>query len=156
MLARNENAVVNAPCLKNCSLQEESVNLFQGWRREGGGQLRVRSVMDSVCGVSVAPTCPITESEGWRRGQESQQLRVVLDNGGETMFKYQDCRREQGAELDHRDIRRWSYGFCEPCDFWPTWWQGCELGDGEDHACPAGEQHLLLGLLVKLFQRLGN
>ena len=107
MLARSENPVMNALCLTTAPCREESVNMVQGWRREEEGWVQVRSVMDSGCGVSVAPpgmcpTYPITESEGSRRGQEfmsasedtmpnlgEQKLGVVLDNGGETMIKYQ-------------------------------------------------------------------
>ena len=107
MLARSGNAVMNALCLTTAPGREESVNMVQGWRREEEGWVRVRSVMDSGCGVSVAPPgmCPtylITESEGSRRGQEfmsasedtmpnleEQKLGVVLDSGGETMIKYQ-------------------------------------------------------------------
>ena len=107
MLARSENAVMNALCLTTAPCREESVNMVQGWRREEEGWVRVRSVMDSGCGVSVAPpgmcpTYPITESEGSRRGQEfmsasedtmpnlgEQKLGVVFDIGGETMIKYQ-------------------------------------------------------------------
>ena len=81
--------------------------MVQGWRREEQGWVRVRSVMDSGCGVSVAPPgmCPehpIEESEGSRRGQEfmsasedtipnlgEQKLNVLLDNGKETAIKYQ-------------------------------------------------------------------
>jgi hypothetical protein len=87
--------------------KEEVVNMVQGWRREEQGWVRVRSVMDSGCGVSVAPPgmCPehpIEESEGSRRGQEfmsasedtipnlgEQKLNVLLDNGKETAIKYQ-------------------------------------------------------------------
>ena len=56
--------------------KEESVNMVSGnWRREEKGWVRVRSIMDSGCGASVAPpgmchTYPIEESEGSRRGQD--------------------------------------------------------------------------------------
>ena len=65
-----------AMCLTAVSSKEESVNMVAGnWRREDQGWARVRSVMDSGCGVSVAPlgmclVYPIAESEGPRRGQE--------------------------------------------------------------------------------------
>ena len=49
MLATSENAVMNALCLTTAPCREESVNMVQGWR------VRVRSAMDSGCGVSVAP-----------------------------------------------------------------------------------------------------
>ena len=45
-----------AMCLTAVSPKEESVNMVAGnWRREDRGWARVRSVMDSGCGVSVAP-----------------------------------------------------------------------------------------------------
>jgi len=88
--------------------KEESVNMVAGnWRREEKGWVRVRSIMDSGCGASVAPpgmcpTYPIEESEGSRRGQEfmsasentmpnlgEQKLEVVLDSGKATALKYQ-------------------------------------------------------------------
>ena len=83
------------------------MNVVQGWRREEEGWVRVRSVMDIGCRVSVAspgmcPTYPIKESNGSRHGQEfmsasentmpnlgEQKLGVVFDNGVETMIKYQ-------------------------------------------------------------------
>ena len=85
----------------------EDVNMLKGWCREEQGWIKVRSVMDSGAGVSVAPpgmcpTHPIMESEGSRRGQEfvsasedmmpnlgEQKLSVVLDNQKETVVKYQ-------------------------------------------------------------------
>jgi len=88
-----------AMCLTAVSPKEESVNMVAGnWRREDQGWVRVRSVMDSGCGVSVAPpgmcpAYPIEESEGSRRGQEfmsasedtmpnlgERKLEVVLDS----------------------------------------------------------------------------
>jgi len=97
-----------AMCLTAVSSKEESVNMVAGnWRREDQGWVRVRSVMDSGCGVSVAPpgmcpAYPIAESEGSRRGQEfmsasedtmpnlgEQKLEVVLDSGKSTSIKYQ-------------------------------------------------------------------
>ena len=87
--------------------EKESVNMLKGWCREEAGWVRVRSVMDSGCGSSVAPpgmcpAYPIEESEGSKRGQEfvsasedtipnlgEQKLEVQLDNGDESLFKYQ-------------------------------------------------------------------
>ena len=96
-----------AMCLTAVSPKEESVNMVAGnWRREDQGWVRVRSVMDSGCGASVAPpgmcpAYPIAESEGSRRGQEcmsaredttpnlgEQKLEVVLDSGKSTSIKY--------------------------------------------------------------------
>ena len=92
---------------QNCVAEKEDVNMLKGWCREEQGWVRVRSVMDSGCGCSVAPpgmcpTYPIAESEGSKRGQEfvsasedtvpnlgEQRLQVQLDNGEESMFKYQ-------------------------------------------------------------------
>ena len=88
-------------------MRAEDVNMLKGWCREEQGWVKVRSVMDSGAGVSVAPpgmcpTHPIMESEGSRRGQEfisasensmpnlgEQKLNVVLDNKKETVVKYQ-------------------------------------------------------------------
>ena len=86
----------------------EEVNMVKGWRKEeNGGWIKVRSVMDSGCGKSVAPPgmCPwhpIVESEGSKRGQEfvsasedvlpnlgEQHLEVVMPNGRETAVNYQ-------------------------------------------------------------------
>ena len=113
--------------------------------------------MDSGCGVSVAPpgmcpTYPITESEGSRRGQEfvsasedtmpnlgEQKLGVVLDNGGETMIKYQiaDVSRALNSITEMCDAGHPDFG--NHVGFWQAWWHGCELGNGKDHAFPAGE-----------------
>ena len=94
--------------------------------------------MDSGCGVSVAPpgmcpTYPITESEGSRSGQDfmsasedtmpnlgEQKLGVVLRHWWRDNDQVSDFRREQSAKLDHLDMRRWSSGFWEPCDFRQT------------------------------------
>ena len=102
MLAKSENAVMNAPCLTAAPCREESVNMVQGWRRDEEGWVRVRSVMNSGCGVCVwrhqecVPLVPLRNPKG----------RVVVKNsclpakipcrtwesrfwGGETMIKYQ-------------------------------------------------------------------
>jgi hypothetical protein len=100
----------NVMCLidnENLTPEKESVNMLKGWCREEAGWTRVRSVMDSGCGRSVAPpgmcpTYPIMESEGSKRGQEfvsasedtipnlGEQLLVVeLDGGDESLLKYQ-------------------------------------------------------------------
>ena len=109
MLARSENAVINVLYLTTALCMEESVNVVQGWRREEEGWVRVRSVMDIGCRVSVAspgmcPIYPIKESNGSRHGQEfmfasentmpnlgEQKLGVVFDNGVETMIKHQNA-----------------------------------------------------------------
>ena len=130
--------------------------MVQGWRREEGW-VRVRRVMDSGCGVSAAPpgmcpACSIAEPEGSRRGQEfmsasedtmpnlgEQKLCVVLNNGGETMVKYQiaDVSRALNSITEMCDAGHPDLG--NPGDFRQTWWHGCELGDGEDHVFPARE-----------------
>ena len=87
--------------------KQESMNMLKGWCREEAGWTKVRSVMDSGCGCSVAPpgmcpAYPILESEGSRRGQEfvsasedvlvnlgEQKLNVELEDGEESLFKYQ-------------------------------------------------------------------
>jgi hypothetical protein len=84
------------------------VNMVHGpWRQEKEDWVHVKSVMDSGCGVSVAPpgmcpSHPIMESEGSRHGQEfmsasehelpnlgEQLLAVVMEDGKETNIKYQ-------------------------------------------------------------------
>ena len=146
---------MNALRLTTAPCREESVNMVQGWRREEEGWVRVRSVMDSGCGVSVAPpgmcpTYPITESEGSRRGQDfmpaSEDTMPNIAGCGPRQWwrdndQVPDFRREQSAKLDHRDMRRWSSRFWEPRDFRQTWWHGCGLGNGngKDHTFPAGE-----------------
>ena len=120
-----------AMCLTAVSPKEESVNMVAGnWRREDQGWVRVRSVMDSGCGVSVAPPgmCPaytIAESEGSRRGQEfmsasedtmpnlgEQKLEVVLDSGKATSIKYQiaDASRALNAVTEICDAGRPDHG----------------------------------------------
>ena len=98
-----EQACVFIPVPK----KEENVNMLGGWCKEDKGWTRVRSVMDSGAGVSVAPpdmcpTYPIMESEGSKCGQEfvsasqhtkpnlgEQMLNVVLDTQKEAQLKYQ-------------------------------------------------------------------
>ena len=151
ILARSENAVMNALCLTTAPCREESVNLVQGWRREEEGWVRVRSVMESGCGVSVAPpgmcpTYPITESEGSRRGQKfmsaSEDTMPNLGEqklGVETMIKYQiaDVSRTLNSITEICDAGHPDFG--NHVIFRQTWWHGCELGNGKDHAFPAEE-----------------
>ena len=108
----------------------EGVNMLKGWCREEEGWVKVRSVMDSGAGVSVAPPgmCParpIVESEGSRRGQEfvsasedtlpnlgEQKLSVVLDNDKETVVKYQiaDVSRALNSVAEICDAGHPEYG----------------------------------------------
>jgi hypothetical protein len=117
-------------CLTTTTPKGEAVNMVQGWRREEQGWVRVRSVMDSGCGVSVAPpgmcpAYPIEESEGSRRGQEfmsasentmpnlgEQKLEVVLDGGKETAIKYQiaDVSRALNAVTEICDAGHPDFG----------------------------------------------
>jgi hypothetical protein len=111
----------NVMCLidnENLTPEKESVNMLKGWCREEAGWTRVRSVMDSGCGRSVAPpgmcpTYPIMESEGSKRGQEfvcqrghNPQLgRAALGRRvgwrRRVFAEVPDCRCKQGSELHH-------------------------------------------------------
>ena len=117
-----------------CYVQEpnrsEGMNMLKGWCREEEGWTRVRSVMDSGAGVSVAPpgmcpAYPIEESAGSRRGQEfisasedtipnlgEQKLDVVLDSNRETAIKYQiaDVSRALNSVAEICDSGHRDYG----------------------------------------------
>jgi len=106
-VVENEKLVEEALIFMAKAPKQENVNMIKGWCKEEQGWTKVRSVMDSGCGTSVAPpgmcpAYPLLESEGSRRGQEfvsatedvipnlgQQKLNVVLPDSSETNVKYE-------------------------------------------------------------------
>jgi len=83
--------------------ETESVNMMKGWCKEMEGWTRVRSVMDSGCGRSVAPpgmcpSYPVVESAGSKAGQNFvSATEGIIPNLGEQLLNVEMDGGEAGV-----------------------------------------------------------